>query len=346
VIHRGLLLQDEVTVSELYEQFIARRLLQCEEGKFSPITLKRYRQIFQRYIQPAFGRTRVRDLKRGDVTDAYDRWLRFGCRGRRVCARTVLHAHDLLRAILNWGVKRELATRNVAALLTSDELPRALKPTTKALSEAELQTLLSAAQEPTKRARSRGTVSSQPWFYPAHAFAAYTGCRRGETLAIRWCDVDFEAATATICRSIAEPGDKLVFKSPKNGKTRTIVIPPTLVNILTVHRDVQNAERREMRGSYTDHGLVFALADGSPVLPSAFGAAFKRLVRRCGVTDITLHDLRDTHASLLAKAGVPIEVVSQRLGHCGIGITVDRYLHVYRERDAHAAAAFEKLLAG
>jgi integrase len=59
---------------------------------------------------------------------------------------------------------------------------------------------------------------------------------------------------------------------------------------------------------------------------------------------LRLHDLRDTHASLLAKAGVPIEVVSKRLGHSTIAITVDRYVVVYRERDEAAAAAFETLV--
>ena len=62
------------------------------------------------------------------------------------------------------------------------------------------------------------------------------------------------------------------------------------------------------------------------------------------MTRVTLHDLRDTHASLLAKAGVPIEVVSSRLGHSSIGITVDRYLTVYKDRDAAAASAFERLV--
>jgi integrase len=87
------------------------------------------------------------------------------------------------------------------------------------------------------------------------------------------------------------------------------------------------------------------MPDGMPVSPEAFGAAFKRLVERAKVTRIRLHDLRDTHASLLAKAGVPIEVISQRLGHSCIGVTVDRYVTVYRERDAAAAAAFARLVA-
>ena len=57
-----------------------------------------------------------------------------------------------------------------------------------------------------------------------------------------------------------------------------------------------------------------------------------------------MHDLRDTHASLLSKAGVPIEVVSKRLGHSGIAITVDRYVSIYRDRDAAAASAMEALI--
>ncbi len=79
------------------------------------------------------------------------------------------------------------------------------------------------------------------------------------------------------------------------------------------------------------------------------GEAYKKIdlvfARPDGVTSITPHDLRDTHASLLAKAGVPIEVISSRLGHSCISITVDRYLTVYQERDAAAAAAFERLVA-
>ncbi len=79
--------------------------------------------------------------------------------------------------------------------------------------------------------------------------------------------------------------------------------------------------------------------------PWNFGAAFRDLVRRADVSRIRLHDLRDTHASLLAKAGVPIEVDSKRLGHSTIAITVDRYLVVYRDRDEAAASAFDKLVA-
>ena len=79
---------------------------------------------------------------------------------------------------------------------------------------------------------------------------------------------------------------------------------------------------------------MFARADGSPVDPWNFGCAVRDCIKRAKVTPITLYGLRDTHASLLAKAGVPLEVVSKRLGHASIGITAERYLDVYTDRDA------------
>ncbi|HEY6324966.1 MAG TPA: tyrosine-type recombinase/integrase, partial [Candidatus Cybelea sp.] len=78
--------------------------------------------------------------------------------------------------------------------------------------------------------------------------------------------------------------------------------------------------------------------------PWNFGRAVLDCIKRAKVTPITLHGLRDTHASLCAKAGVPLEVVSNRLGHASIGVTASRYLYVYSERDAAAAAAFDGLV--
>ncbi len=118
----------------------------------------------------------------------------------------------------------------------------------------------------------------------------------------------------------------------------------TLCAILKSHRAEQAKERLLIGAAYKNQDLVFAHADGSPVDPWNFGRAVLDCVKRAGVTPITLHGLRDTHASLCAQAGVPIEVISQRLGHASIGITVERYLHVYQGRDADAADAFGRLV--
>ena len=100
-----------------------------------------------------------------------------------------------------------------------------------------------------------------------------------------------------------------------------------------LRRAAQAAERLALGGARHDEGLVFAQPDDRPIPPRNFAEAFGYLVWRARVTRITLHDLRHAHASLLAKAGVSIAVVSQRLGHGTISITVSRYIAVYRDRD-------------
>jgi integrase len=176
------------------------------------------------------------------------------------------------------------------------------------------------------------------------AFSAHSGARRGEVLALRWRDLNFEAAEVTLRHSLAQPRSGLVFKAPKNGKARTISLTSEIVSILLSHRAGQAAEKLLLGHNYQDDDLVFARPTGECVGPWNFGAAFSELVKRCPVPKVTLHDLRDTHASLLAKAGITLDVISERLGHSSIGITVDRYLTVYKERDAAAASAFQRLI--
>jgi integrase len=205
----------------------------------------------------------------------------------------------------------------------------------------ELVKLLAEAKNPSSRSKKRGYLSSQPWFHPAVFFAAYTGCRRGEILAVRWSDVDLEGKTVTIARSLTE---RMAFKLPKNDRVRTLAMSEALCAALRSHKADQAKEKLFLGGTYKDSDLVFAHADGSPIDPWNFGSAVRDCIARSGVPSVTLHGLRDTHASLLAKAGVPLEVVSKRLGHSNIAITAERYLDVYSDRDVAAAIALDRLV--
>jgi integrase len=307
----GEQVKDEATLSTLFEGFLGQKQGQKEET-----TVRRYETLIRLYLKPKFGHMQAKHLKPHHLMNAYTAWLGDGREGRPLSAKTIRHVHELLRNVLNWGVRRELLSRNVAALVGGDDLPKAIKPKPLALNETEIRQLLREAKSPTKRATKRGYLSSQPWFYPAVAFSAYTGARRGEVLALRWSDVHFETRSVTIARSLTE---SMTFKPPKNDRMRTIAISETLCAILRAHRAEQAEERRALGATYRDRDLVFARADGSPINPWNYGRAVGDLIRRSGVTPITLHGLRDTHASLCAKAGVPLEVVSQRLGHASIG---------------------------
>lgn len=336
-LENGDTAKDEVTLGTLFELFLNQKRKQKEDN-----TIRRYETLVKLYLGPRFGAMQAKQLKPHHLMTTYSDWLEHGREGRKtVSAKTIRHAHELLRNTLNWGVRRELLSRNVAALVADDDLPKIVQPKPLALDEGELKKVLETAKTPSSRSKKRGYLSAQPWFHPAVAFAAYTGARRGEILAVRWSDVSFEKQEVTIARSLTE---RMVFKRPKNDKTRTIHMPALLSDILKAHRERQAEERRFLGGGYQDQDLVFAHVDGSPIDPWNFGRAVLDCIKRAGVTEITLHSLRDTHASLCAKAGVPLEVVSNRLGHASIGVTASRYLHVYSSRDAEAAEAFGRLV--
>lgn len=328
-----------LTLKQLFGEFMKRKQQTVEASTF-----ERYEMFGRLYILPRFGDIKVRDIRQSNLVDAYGEWRVSGSRKKPISGRTVHHVHDLIRCVLNFGVRRDLLARNVAALIPSEDLPKASKPEPRALNEREVTRLLDAARNPSERAKRSGGPSAEPWFYPAVAFAVYTGARRGEVLGLRWSDVGIESKTATIRRSLARVHSKgLFFKEPKNDKARTIVLPAPLVAILGQHRAAQQRERTALGIGYKDNDLVFARPDGSLVNPRSFGNRVIELAVRANVTPITAHCLRDTHASLLAKKGVPIEVVSKRLGHADIRVTTERYLHVYNDRDAAAASALDTL---
>ncbi|MFZ0365297.1 MAG: hypothetical protein WAL67_13920, partial [Candidatus Cybelea sp.] len=113
-----------------------------------------------------------------------------GSRNKAISGRTVRHVHDLMRCVLNYGVRRDVVARNMAALIAPEDLPKAPKPEPKALNEAEVKRLLEAARKPTGRSTKRGCLSAEAWFAPAVALSVYTGALRGEVLAVKWSDVN------------------------------------------------------------------------------------------------------------------------------------------------------------
>ncbi len=306
--------KDEINLTTLFDLFLTQKRSSKEDN-----TIRRYETLVKLYLKPRFGTMQAKQLRPHHLMTAYSEWLEKGRDGRKtVSAKTIRHAHELLRNILNWGVRRELLSRNVAALVADDDLPKAVAPKPLALTEDELRKLLTEAKNPTSRSKKRGYISAQPWFYPAVVFAAYTGARRGEVLALRWSDVDLANKVVTIARSLTE---RMVFKAPEERQGSDDRAARRTLLRARITQGSAVTRTRFFGAAYGDQDLVFAHADGSPIDPWNFGRAVLDCIKRAKVTPITLHGLRDTHASLCAKAGVPLEVVSNRLGHASIGVT-------------------------
>ena len=101
----------------------------------------------------------------------------------------------------------------------------------------------------------------------------------------------------------------------------------------------------ELGREVSDDDYVFCTSTGGPVHPDRLTQIFGRLVGTAPVPRLRLHDLRHTHATLLLKAGVPIKVVSERLGHATPGFTMATYQHVLPGMQAEAARTFASVIA-
>jgi hypothetical protein len=134
---------------------------------------------------------------------------------------------------------------------------------------------------------------------------------------------------------------------PKTAKgRRSLALDPVTVAALRAHRARQAEERLAVGGRYRDSELVFTRPDGTAVHPERFSDWFRQHVRAAGLPRIRLHDVRHSYATAALAAGVPAKVVSERLGHANIAITMDTYSHVLPGLDAEAAGTVARLILG
>jgi integrase len=163
-----------------------------------------------------------------------------------------------------------------------------------------------------------------------------TGARRGEVAGLRWVDVDLDGARMTIRQALLNGDGEVYVSSPKSYRGRTVDLDQATVDKLREHRDRQQVEKMATR-RWEDSGFVFTREDGSALNPATLTRAFRWIVDRSDLPRIRLHDLRHTHASIAVKAGVPIGVVSERLGHASPEFTLHRYSHVMPGMQREAA---------
>ena len=177
--------------------------------------------------------------------------------------------------------------------------------------------------------------------------AASTGMRRGEVLGLRWVDVDLELARVAVRQTLVLAGRQVVTSEPKTSRgRRSIALDPRTVAQLRAWRAAQLEERLAWGPAYSDSGLVFTREDGAPMHPEWLSDAFDWRIRTAGLPRIRFHDLRHTHASLGLAAGIPIKVMSERLGHSTSSFTADAYQHVTPALEEQAASTVARLVFG
>lgn len=333
------LLEKGATVGSLFDRFLA-----TFQRSWAPKTYERNSELVRVHIKPVLGTLLLERLSPIHLEEAYSNWLTSGRKDGKaggLSPLTVLHIHRLIGQALSKGLKWQLVVRNVADNVEPPRVPYNERPV---LDEVELGRLLAAARAPSKRCVEQNSIACESAFYAAVVFFAFSGARRGEGLAMRWSDIDLQTGTVVVRRSLEETRAGLAYKPPKSGRPRSLALSEFPLAVLRSHRTVQAQQRLALGPAYRNDDLIFARPDGMPYKPHTFGDAFRALVKRSGVTPIRLHDLRHTHVSLLGKAGVPLKVVSDRVGHASTAITADIYAHVFAIQDSEAANALESLV--
>ncbi|MBM7571564.1 site-specific integrase [Aquibacillus albus] len=179
-----------------------------------------------------------------------------------------------------------------------------------------------------------------------YVLAIYTGMRRGEILGLKWSDVDLDKGKINIKRSLCFISKKgLTFKEPKTSKSkRQISISKQLIKMLMNHKEYREGLQVKFGIAYVDNDMVVSTDDGKPMDPRNLLRQFYLHMEKAKLPKLSFHDLRHTHATILMQIGENPKVVSERLGHSRVGITLDLYSHVSDDLQERAAEKFEETL--
>jgi len=297
----------------------------------TPRTQESYNSTIRHHLIPALGAIPITQLQPQHLQSYYAQALSQGRADHRggLSARSVLYHHRILSEALTHAVKMGLVARNVAEVV---DPPRPARSSMATLAPEDIPVFLEAAKETP--------------YYVFYSNLLYTGLRRGESIALRWRNVDLDMASLSVVETAFKLGNgEYVIKEPKTPHSRrTVALPPSLALLLRQYRSDQEKLMFQMGSRLKDTDFVFARSDGSPLDPNMVTRTFSKIVRKAGLPHMRLHDLRHTHATLMLKAGVHPKIVSERLGHAGIGITLDTYSHVLPGLQEAAAERFDRLL--
>ncbi len=351
------------------EQFLTRWLEASVRPSVRPLTYEQYEQHVRLYINPALGKVQLSKLSAPQVQAFINQQLKKVLRPRKpkvsigneqsdheterdpsahepakvktLSSRTVRITLFVLRRALALAVKWEMATRNVADLVDGPKVEHhEVKPPT-------LDQVLKIFD-----------VLKGDKFEALFTVCLALGLRRGETLGLRWEDVNFENQEISIKQALQRSGgkysegedqrSKLRLVSPKSNRgIRTIAMPNCVASALRKHRARQAEERLRAGSEWQDYGLVFTTKKGTPIEPRRTDAKFKKVLKDAEVPETyRLHDSRHFASSLLLAQGVHPRTVMEILGHSEIGLTMNTYSHIVPDLMREAAKKIDAVLDG
>ncbi|MDQ3257106.1 MAG: site-specific integrase [Acidobacteriota bacterium] len=307
--------------------YLAKWLQTAARPRVTERTFEGYKFLHTRYVE----QTPLGGMKLSDVRPLNIQRLYAEMQERGLSARTVRYLHAVLTSALKQAVRWNMLARNPCEAV---ELPRMEQREMQAFSAEEAGRFLAAAAEDA--------------YVTLFTFALATGMRPEEYLALKWSDVDMQKGAATVVRTLIwRKGGGWYFGEPKTARSRrTVPFPASVLRALVSHKRRQAEERMKAGADYQTHDFVFASREGSPLMPrNILRRHFKPTLKRAKLSEsFRLYDLRHSCATLLLAANEHPKVVSERLGHASIILTLDTYSHVLPSMQQAASEKLEGIL--
>jgi integrase len=285
-------------------------------------TEKVYDFYLSKFILPGLGKVKLNDLKFMQIQSYINELGEDD-----LSSETIRKIHSIVHSSLETAIDMELLVKNPSNKII---LPKRESLELKVWNEQEISSFLNIA----KRDR----------YFIVYHLGLSTGMRRGEILGLRWKDIDLDKRELQVKQTLSKDG-KMFLPKPKTKASRRIINLPekTIQSLKKLKRRAEN-EKKLAGGSYTDYDLVVCTQLGTPLNPSNLRRSFNRLIKSADVPSIRFHDLRHTHSTMLISKGVNIKVVSERLGHSSIRVTLDVYSHVLPTMQDEAVRQIDLLL--
>lgn len=313
---------DRLTV----EQFLAQWLDEFVKKRRRVKTHASYVEMVRLYLVPGLGRQKLSRLSATQIDAFLNRKLEDG-----LSTRTVQYMHAVLRSAYSRAVKWHLVTENPAKLA---DAPTVHRDEIQPLTPEDARLFLAAGRGDRLEA--------------LYSVGLAVGLRPGESLGLRWSDVDLDMRILRVRGSVQRIKNVgLVIEELKSEHSkRTINLPEVCVDALRAHKERQLEERELARERWQDRGLVFPNTLGKPLEPRNVVRSFKRRLVGLNLPDARFYDLRHTCASFLLAQGVEPRVVMEILGHAQYSFTMKTYAHVLPVMRQEAASRMDRLLRG
>jgi integrase len=308
-------------------RFLTGQWLPAIERTVRATTFVNYQGHVQNHLVPRLGIVALNELSGTLINRVYSELLSGAQADKRrgLSPTTVrrIHAtlHRALRDAVRWG------------LLSDNPADRCDPPRTRADDVVEMRTW------DVTQLREFLEMVRDDELFPVWHVLAMTGMRRGECLGIRRCDIDLDEGRIAVRQCLVAVGSEMRLSQPKTARARRVIaLDRSTIDVLATH----GASRDQGDGN----GLVFTSGEGSFLHPNRVSKRFARLVAVSGLPRIRLHDLRHTHATIALRAGVHPKIVSERLGHATVSLTLDVYSHAVPHMQKEAALRIGDMVFG